>query len=196
MSNPPSGLSTAEIYRVVAARRNSRDTLVWQTASIALAAQSFLYTIAIGAQSRPASRLIALGLSLVASLATMRLMAKHRTLEVADSKFLEDFETEKPSRYSKEEKNAPHAKPTTIIGCFPFEAYCVWQYFQGLFAATSLVLFITVAAAGDGWFTRESKSEPAKGVITDLPAVVATNANVTVYQPAQVLSGQVLHTNH
>jgi hypothetical protein len=145
-----------ELYRALNARRISKDTFVWQTASLALAAQSFLYGIALGGTSMLGGRLISLGLSFCAAVATILLMTKHRCLEVRDSKALADLEVKFwPNDFPTPEK-APHGRPNTS-GESVFlrvRSYEVWQFLQGSFALVSAVLFIALAVGGDKWLSR------------------------------------------
>ena len=80
------------VYQTVASRRVAYDSMMWQTPALGLTAQAFLLTLALEATSRSLVRFIAASLSLVLSLITMQLMAKHRLFEVLDSKLLARFE--------------------------------------------------------------------------------------------------------
>jgi hypothetical protein len=80
-------------YEVVAARRVAYDQLVWQTPVLSLTAQAFLYQIAYGNEVACTGRLVAAFLICFVSLASIRLMVKHRAMEVQASKMLEEFES-------------------------------------------------------------------------------------------------------
>jgi hypothetical protein len=79
-------------YEVVATRRQATNSLMWQTPVLSLTAQAFLFTIALNKDSSRAAQIIAAALALVAALASVQLMAKHRFFEVQDAKWLEEFE--------------------------------------------------------------------------------------------------------
>ncbi len=79
-------------YQIVASRRQNYDNLVWQTPVVSLTAQAFLLTIALGAETANPARFVAALLSLLAALASLQLMAKHRHMEVLDSRILEEHE--------------------------------------------------------------------------------------------------------
>jgi hypothetical protein len=59
---------------------------------VSLTAQAFLLTIALGADTTNPARSVAALLSLLAALASLQLMSKHRHMEVLDSKLLEEHE--------------------------------------------------------------------------------------------------------
>jgi hypothetical protein len=79
-------------YQVVAARRLQWDNLVWQVPILSLTAQAFLFTIALGTDTRPLARLASGVLSLVVTVLSITLMARHRQAE--DAHWLEAFEHE------------------------------------------------------------------------------------------------------
>ena len=79
-------------YQIVAARRQNYDNLVWQTPVVRLTAQAFLLTIALGAKTTNPARFVAALLSLLAALASLQLLSKHRHMEVLNSRLLEEHE--------------------------------------------------------------------------------------------------------
>jgi hypothetical protein len=96
-STNPSSLANAQsadhvVYTVVAARRLQWDNLIWQVPLLSLTAQAFLFTIALGGDSRQASRIVACLLSLVVTYVTTTLMARHRQAEIHDARWLEHYE--------------------------------------------------------------------------------------------------------
>jgi hypothetical protein len=82
-------------YQVVAARRLQWDNLVWQVPILSLTAQAFLFTIALGADTQPVPRLTSAVLSLVVTVLSISLMARHRQAEEVDAAWLERFEAER-----------------------------------------------------------------------------------------------------
>lgn len=62
----------------------NHNALVWQTPALALTAEAFLLTIAIGPESSPIARLIASFLNLTLSILCLQLMAKHREMTVGN----------------------------------------------------------------------------------------------------------------
>lgn len=81
-------------YQVVSARRLQWDNLVWQVPILSLTAQAFLFTTALGPQTAPLPRLTSAVLSLVVTVLSITLMARHRQAEETDARWLEWFERE------------------------------------------------------------------------------------------------------
>lgn len=71
-------VSDDAIYSAVAARRAGYDSMAWQVPVISLTAQAFLFTIALGPDSRPLARVIACSLGLAVTILSMLLLARHR----------------------------------------------------------------------------------------------------------------------
>ena len=78
-------------YPIVANRRQTYDTLLWQSPALCLTAQAFLMTIILSGYA-DIKRITAAILSLLVSIATYFLIKKHRSLELHDSILLEEFE--------------------------------------------------------------------------------------------------------
>jgi hypothetical protein len=79
-------------YQVVAARRQNFDAMVWQVPALALTAQAFLMTIALGPGTGHLARIGAGLLSALAALMSVQLLLRQRVHEVADARWLHDFE--------------------------------------------------------------------------------------------------------
>lgn len=79
-------------YTVVGARRTSLDTMMWQVPALATAAQAFLLTIALQTDGSRAAQAIAAALGAVLAVLSAQLMAKHRHLEMSDSRLTERIE--------------------------------------------------------------------------------------------------------
>lgn len=77
-------------------RRQSIDQMMWQVPGLSLAAQSFLLTISLG-HSGGAARLVSGLLGLVASLATIQLLLKHRFHELEWSHWLQNVSKLEPT---------------------------------------------------------------------------------------------------
>jgi hypothetical protein len=76
------------------ARRSSLDQMMWQVPALSLTAQSFLLTIALGHDTRWVGRVLAALLGLIAALAAIQLLLKHRYHELLYSHWLDRFEDE------------------------------------------------------------------------------------------------------
>lgn len=85
-------ISDDAIYAAVASRRAGFDNMAWQVPIISFTAQAFLFTIALGPDSRPYARLISASLVFVVSLLSMLLLARHRQADIADAKWLAGLE--------------------------------------------------------------------------------------------------------
>lgn len=98
----PATLSEAEVLRLdpaeaatlmqtVEERRQSLDQMMWQVPVLSLTAQSFLLTIGLSASTRWAGRIVAAFLGLVAAVAAIQLLLKHRYHEEMTARWLERF---------------------------------------------------------------------------------------------------------
>ena len=76
------------VYAAVAARRDDFDGRMWQVPALALTAHAFLLTSALNTGGPRLPRVFAAVLGLVLSGLSMQLMAKHRYIEVLDSRLL------------------------------------------------------------------------------------------------------------
>lgn len=65
------------LYEALTARVGHRDALLWQPPVLAMTAQAFLLTIALGHESGPIARFIAAGLGLWVTYLSVQLMLKH-----------------------------------------------------------------------------------------------------------------------
>ena len=82
-------------YEMLAERRNQQDSMLWQAPALALTAQAFLLTIALGGNAVSVfARALAAGLGLVVACMSMQLMAKHRHLTELDNAWLAAMEQE------------------------------------------------------------------------------------------------------
>lgn len=93
-ASPPGGRAEGQdtVYSVIAARRTTYDTLMWQVPALGLTAQAFLLTVALGPNSSDVARYLTGALSIVLSLVAIQTMLKHRANERTDSMILEEME--------------------------------------------------------------------------------------------------------
>ncbi|MFG1657661.1 hypothetical protein ACGFIY_14130 [Micromonospora chersina] len=108
-------------YAVVGARRTSLDTMMWQVPALATAAQSLLLTIALQPGSSPAAQALAAILGAILAVLSAQLMAKHRHLEMSDSRLMERMERQ--LRLEQSLGVAPHAPGRSRLG--NHEPWCV-----------------------------------------------------------------------
>lgn len=75
-------------YSALNTRRDSFNSLLWQTPVLSLTAQAFLFIIALSQNVSDAARKVAAGLALIAAIASIQLLTKHRFNEVEHAKLL------------------------------------------------------------------------------------------------------------
>ncbi|MFD4571732.1 hypothetical protein ACFWNK_10905 [Streptomyces sp. NPDC058417] len=92
MTRQPSSEERLVLYQVVAARHAGLDQMVWQVPGIALTAQAFLMTIALGPGAGQLARLGSGLLSAVVAFMSVELLMRHRLSAIADAVWLERFE--------------------------------------------------------------------------------------------------------
>lgn len=79
-------------YKILNARRDSFNNLVWQTPVLSLTAQAFLFTIILSEGVPELGRFIAAVLSSIAALMSLQLLSKHRFMEEQHAKILHTYE--------------------------------------------------------------------------------------------------------
>jgi hypothetical protein len=137
--------SDLPVYQAVAARRVQWDVLLWQVPALSLTAQAFLLTIALGADTSRASRLLAAGLGVAAAFLSLHLFIRQRQAELVDARWLADYEQEHFGATAhgpgwQQERNA------TVIQGYPrilarLPAFPVWQVALILFGVVDLTAF-------------------------------------------------------
>ncbi|CAH0267514.1 hypothetical protein SRABI83_03554 [Arthrobacter sp. Bi83] len=71
-------------YQALNERVGDRDALIWQSAALAMTAQAFLLTIALGHDTSPAARSLAAMLGIAVTVMSVQLMLKHRLFMATD----------------------------------------------------------------------------------------------------------------
>jgi hypothetical protein len=142
--------------------------MMWQTPVLSLTAQAFLFTIALGRESTIWARIVSAALALLAALASMQLMAKHRHHEVEDSTDLEGFEKANATKgyiaiHGKRNRNSIKG----VSGLFiRYSSYKIWMLTLLAFAiAAGLVLARPDMFAGD----KGRQAMPNKVLQVDCP---------------------------
>ena len=149
-------------YQLVAARRNATNALLWQSPVLSLTAQAFLFTIALNTGLAAASRTVAAGLAFFVALASIQLLLKHRALENADARWLEDFEARqhwrglervsrklKPAELHSPSKRWPASMPWVsafLSHLKSWSAVNIWTVVLLLFVAAALYALINVSS--------------------------------------------------
>jgi hypothetical protein len=131
-------------YEMLAARRNQQDSMLWQAPALALTAQAFLLTIALGGNTVSIfARALAAGLGLVVACMSMQLMAKHRHLTELDNAWLAAMEKEiglpPVAARGVDASVGPRRSVARRI-----RSYVVWQLGLGLFALANLAILLVI----------------------------------------------------
>jgi len=84
----------ADQYAHVVNRRLQWDALVWQTPTLALTGEAFLFSISLGNGISHLARVVASLLAFLVSWASLHTLAMHRTNELADARLIDDYEAE------------------------------------------------------------------------------------------------------
>ncbi|HEU5441890.1 MAG TPA: hypothetical protein VFU88_21600 [Ktedonobacterales bacterium] len=141
----------AAVYQSLATRRLGYDTLMWQVPVLSLTAQAFLLTIALGASSLPAARLVAALLSFLVASISLQLMAKHRHNEEVDARLAERLERE--LHFDTAIGFIPHVPPRLREAYVGVRAnalvrrssYKIWRFGLALFAVAAFgIIVVTV----------------------------------------------------
>lgn len=156
------------IWQTIASRRATYDTMMWQTPALGLAAQAFLFTLALAPDTFPTGRLIAASLSLTLSVLVLQLMAKHRHLESRDTLLLESLE--RSLGFSEALGSLPHGRmidryPPALMQFAPPEgrvaslaaravglkSFRVWMVGQSLFGLAAIAVIVMVVIGRTSW---------------------------------------------
>lgn len=132
-------------YEMLAVRRNQQDSMLWQTPALALTAQAFLLTIALGGNAISViARALAAGLGLVVACMSMQLMAKHRHLTELDNAWLAAMEQEIGIAPIAARSIGADVGPRRSLARRA-RSYIVWEAGLALFALTNMaILLITI----------------------------------------------------
>jgi hypothetical protein len=136
-------------YEMLAERRNQQDSMLWQAPALALTAQAFLLTIALGGNAVSVfARALAAGLGLVVACMSMQLMAKHRHLTELDNAWLAAMEQEIGLAPIAARDMGPGVGPRRSLARRA-RSYVVWEAGLALFALTNMaILLITLIRPG------------------------------------------------
>jgi hypothetical protein len=94
MNDDVSGGLNPEQYPHVVNRRLQFDQMLWQTPTLALTGEAFLFSIALGNGISHLARVIASVLAFLVSWASLHTLAMHRTNELADARLIHEFESD------------------------------------------------------------------------------------------------------
>jgi colanic acid biosynthesis protein WcaH len=136
-------------YQSLTHRRLGYDALVWQTPTISLLAQTFLFAIAFGKDESNVSRLVASALAVVTAYASVQLFERHRHFENYFAKRLHEIEKLDTQRFRE-----INEKPPDGPGLGGRKSHHVWVPLLWSFGFAALVnlVFITSRIAIDYLF--------------------------------------------
>lgn len=132
------------LYGAMGARRLQWDNLVWQVPVVGLTAQAFLFTIGLGADSSRMARTLSMLLSLLTTVLTLQLMARHRRAEVLDAAWLQAYEQEvwglamHGSAFQTARDDSRIGGPLAGLPSFR-----TWSWGLSLFGIAALVVLVT-----------------------------------------------------
>lgn len=129
-------------YVILNERRNSFNSLVWQTPVISLTAQAFLLVIALSQNVSRKAQFVAAMLGFTAALASVQLLIKHRAMEKFHAVTLKKYELLNGLALSNE-KLKNHDK--SFIGKIQkISSYKIWIALLSLFAIVTLLIMIHI----------------------------------------------------
>lgn len=120
------------------------DALMWQVPALSIAAQAFLLSIALNAESSGFAAGMAAVLALIASLSSIQLMTKHRFLEVRDSIWLEQFERKHQldTDHAQPEKPSDDGLTSILVG---ISSYKLWLGTLAVFGLAAVIILLEMA---------------------------------------------------
>jgi ADP-ribose pyrophosphatase YjhB (NUDIX family) len=132
-------------YSLLNARRDTFNSLLWQTPVLSLTAQAFLFTIILSCNSGAVERVMASSLSFITALASIQLLGKHRFMEEQHAKILHDYERNF-GLYGVNRKMTPNNRFVKM------SSYQVWFIVLSVFAfAALLAIASTIFSAETRW---------------------------------------------
>jgi len=118
--------------------------MLWQAPALALTAQAFLLTIALGGNAISVSaRALAAALGLVVACMSMQLMAKHRYLRELDNAWLTVMEKEIGLAPIAARGLEPGEGPRRSLA-HRARSYVVWEVGLALFALTNMAILLII----------------------------------------------------
>jgi hypothetical protein len=141
------------LYEALTARVGHRDGLLWQPPALAMTAQAFLLTIALGHESRPIARFIAACLGLGVTFLSIQLMQKHNLHMTNDMVTMRAMERQMKMptsvihyddqvRYVRAEHEDLSSWLREKKGITRFASVKVWIWGLGFFGLMNLLLLV------------------------------------------------------
>jgi hypothetical protein len=158
---PPGGASLSrdnarDVFEALEVRRRGFEQVMWQVPSLSITAQAFLFSAAFSTAAPQYARVIMLVVGLVAVLAAMHLLAKHRYLESLHGQVEAVCQRELgwPPMFREQLHSLLAASQVAEMGAARWNrgwtrhlvvdvpAFNVWMYTLGAFAAADLYLLL------------------------------------------------------
>jgi hypothetical protein len=133
-------------YQMIMQRGLQTNSLLWQTPGLALTAQAFLLTVALGGDTVRPIRIVVSVLGLVIGIMSMQLMAKHHYYYELDQAELRRIETrlKLPPIAHRSQQIVDHARDVWALPFVKVTSYIVWQSGIFLVALTNVVVLTLV----------------------------------------------------
>lgn len=133
---------------------------MWQTPTLGLTAQAFLFTVSLDPAVAPTSRALAAGLGAVVALLSLQLMIKHQFHLMLDRAKLNDLEKDlrlegvglrrwgydESGNYSCELPGAPKSTRVSRL-----RSAMLWKWGLSIFAVADITVLIVIASIHHGW---------------------------------------------
>lgn len=124
-------------YQVLNSRRDTFNNLLWQSPVVSLTAQAFLFAIILAKDTAAEGRFVACVLSIVVSLSSLHLMAKHRFMEQEHAKLLHMYEVDRGLYPANGKIQAPHF--SLKASSYKLWRAVLWAFFVAAFLAPMLM---------------------------------------------------------
>ena len=124
-------------YEALNNRRNSFNQLLWQAPALSLTAQAFLFSIVFSKEVRWEDQMIAATLAFVTAVASVQLLAKHRTSEMETAIQAEEMERSACITVLNAKKDA-RLQPWYAR----YSSYELWVCLLTIFGATALMILL------------------------------------------------------
>ncbi len=134
-------------YNIVAARRESLNTLLWHTPVLSLTAQAFLFIIALGPETSQIARIVSAALAFIAAIASIQLFTRHRSFEKISAQWLSKFEvSERNKTYDPINLRINHSEGKGFLSrIFSWSSFHVWYVTLAMFAVAALWIITVVS---------------------------------------------------
>lgn len=140
-------------YGALNDRVGDRDALMWQSPAMALTAQAFLITIALGHDTAPVARFLSAALGVVVTVMSIQLMLKHRLFLATDEILMMSLErrmgidasaVDHPTKVASVNAHAPdlNLKLPARNGILRWKSVTVWAVGLSLFGVINVLLMI------------------------------------------------------